>query len=265
MGKPASRGAKKSSAPDPDPHSLQGLHLGPDGLLADRVADGIRTGIDEGVLVPGEVYSAYQLAEHLGVSRSPVREALVRLSEAGVVSMRRNRGFVLVRPDPVDVMEIFHLRLLLEVPAVETAAVLAGRSTVADLRRHLAGMRRSAAADDEGEFMRHDEAFHATLLEVAGNRRLVSTVARLRAATALMGASTVRRSRSLGDVAQEHVPVLDAVSARDGPRAARAMTGHLVTTARLLVVQAESDRGVDVAVAKLFDRLLGLGSSPDRA
>ena len=61
--------------------------------LADQVADAVRAGVRSGDLVPGRLYSAYQLAEIMGISRSPVREALMRLAEAGMVSLERSRGF----------------------------------------------------------------------------------------------------------------------------------------------------------------------------
>jgi DNA-binding GntR family transcriptional regulator len=85
--------------------------------LTDRVVHELRESIRSGVLRPGELYSVYQLAEQLQVSRTPVREGLLRLAEAGMVRFERNRGFRVLRSAPADIAGIFHLRLLLEVPA----------------------------------------------------------------------------------------------------------------------------------------------------
>src|SRR6185437_3664832 len=97
------------------------LQLGDGGLLAERVESGLRNAVAAGVLRAGETHSAYEIAHRLGVSRSPVREALLRLSESNIVRISRNRGFTVVEPDAREIREIFDLRLMLEVPAAERA------------------------------------------------------------------------------------------------------------------------------------------------
>jgi DNA-binding GntR family transcriptional regulator len=186
--------------------------------LTDQAAAAIRRSVAEGSLQAGALYSAHDVAERLGVSRSPVREALLRLAEAGLVSFE----------------EIFELRLLLEVPAARTAARRADPSLDADLRSELAAMDRAAARGEPGLFMRHDRALHARILDAAGNRRLAATVAALREATVVLGASTVARSRDLHDIWAEHAPIVAAVEARDAAAAARAMREHITNTGRLL-------------------------------
>ena len=96
----------------------------PDGApsLADAVVEAVRAGITAGELVPDETYSVYQLADLLDVSRSPVREALLRLAEAGLVQINRNRGFQVVLPRARDIEEIIEIRLALEPAAARRAA-----------------------------------------------------------------------------------------------------------------------------------------------
>src|SRR5690349_6992656 len=74
--------------------------------LAEAVALAVREGIAAGELRPGTTYSVYQLADLLGVSRSPVREGMLRLAEAGLVEIRRNRGFRVLPPQAHDIEEI---------------------------------------------------------------------------------------------------------------------------------------------------------------
>jgi DNA-binding GntR family transcriptional regulator len=214
--------------------------------LTDQVMAALRSGVDDGTLVPGRLYSAYQLADDLGVSRSPVREALLKLAEAGMVRLERNKGFRIVLPGAREIAEIFHLRLMLEVPAVERAADVATTKLVRQLRAELTAMRAAARGHDEPEFMRHDRRFHELLLEAAGNHRLTQLVNHLRDVTRLLGASTVDRSRSLSDIAAEHRPILDAVAAGDPARAAHEMRAHLEHTGRLLVAQAGPDDAEDL-------------------
>ena len=209
--------------------------------LADQVAVSIRAAVRAGTLRPGRLYSAYQMADRLGVSRSPVREALMRLAEAGLVAFERNRGFRIVIPQARDIAEVFHLRLLLEVPAARRVAAEATPELVAALRAELDEMGRAADRHDEALFMRHDQRLHDLILDRAGNARLLRMIDNLRDTTRYLGASTVDMSRTLHDIRAEHLPVIDAIAAADPEAAAAAMAGHITHTGRLLVAQAAAE------------------------
>ncbi|MGI8334189.1 GntR family transcriptional regulator [Actinomadura scrupuli] len=219
----------------------------PAASLADQVAASIRAAVRAGTLQPGRLYSAYQMADNLGVSRSPVREALMRLAEAGMVEFERNRGFRIVIPQPRDIAEVFHLRLLLEVPAARRVASGAAPELIDALRAELREMSRAAGEHDEALFMRHDRRLHDLILGAAGNARLLRLIDGLRDTTRYLGASTVDRSRTLHDIYAEHVPIVDAIAAADAAAAGRAMSAHVTHTGRLLVAQAatESADGTD--------------------
>jgi DNA-binding GntR family transcriptional regulator len=232
----------------------------PPASLADQAAAAIRQAVRDGMLQPGRLYSAYQIAAFLGVSRSPVREALMRLAEAGMVAFERNRGFRIVRPGPQDIAEVFHLRLLLEVPAARRAAGHSSGELVAELRAELARMRSAAVEHDKSLFMRHDQHLHALIMASAGNARLVSLVDNLRDLTRLLGASTVDRSRDLDDIAEEHVPILDAISAGDVAAAGHAMANHVSHTGTLLVAQAVAEAGGETSAEALWSQV---GVVPD--
>jgi DNA-binding GntR family transcriptional regulator len=224
--------------------ALQPL-AGPAASLTDQVAASIRAAVREGSLRAGPIYSAYQLADSLGVSRSPVREALMRLAEAGVVEFARNRGFRIVIPGPRDIAEVAHLRLLLEVPAAQRAARAATPEFVAELRAELAEMHRAAAAHDEARFMQHDQRLHDLILAAAGNSRLLKLIDGLRDTTRYLGASTAEVSRTLQAICAEHEPVIDAIAAADPAAAGEAMSRHVTNTGRLLVVQAVAEASPD--------------------
>lgn len=231
--------------------------------LTDQAVVAIRQAVRDGALQPGRLYSAYQIADYLGVSRSPVREALMRLAEAGMVAFERNRGFRIVIPGPADIAEIFHLRLLLEVPAARRAASHASAELLAGLRTELAHMCGAAAKHDEPLFMRHDQRLHALIIGSTGNGRLVSLVDNLRDVTRILGASTVDRSRDLDDVAREHVPVVEAIAAGDAPAAGRAMAHHVAHTGRLLVAQAAAEAGGGISAEALWSRTTS-GDGPEQ-
>ncbi|WP_211349042.1 GntR family transcriptional regulator [Nocardioides litoris] len=198
--------------------------------LTDAVVAAVRDGVQRGELVPGPTYSVYRLADALGTSRSPVREAVLRLAEVGLVEIARNRGFRVVVPGAREVEEIFEVRLALEPPAAARAAER-GCPDAADL---LATMAAAATAGDEPAFWAADRALHHALLVAAGNRRAAGIVEQLRATTALLGPPTTATGRTLAEIHAEHAPIVAAVAAGDPDAAAAAMRDHLRRTAALL-------------------------------
>jgi len=197
----------------------------------------IRQRILMGELAPGSRHSVYRLADELGVSRTPVREAVLRLADLGLVTIERNRGITIRGVQAEDVRDVFELRLLLEVPAAAGAAELADGPLIARLRSSLAHMRRAAEREDENTFMHHDRELHAALGEALGNDRLAREVDRLRDSIQVRGVSTAARSRSLVEIADEHAPIVEAISAHDSQAAATAMRDHLTRTADLILAQ----------------------------
>lgn len=206
--------------------------------LTERTIEAVRDRIRNGKLVPGELYSVYRLADELGVSRSPVRDALLRLAETGMVAFERNRGFRVVVPGARELTEIIAVRLALEVPAAEHAAVRAQPTDHAALWAEAKAMHKAVALADEWLFMRHDQRLHGLLLELAGNNHSARIIANLRDATRLVGTSTIRTSRSLNEVYREHLPIIAAVESGLPHEAGAAMRRHLESTGRLLLREA---------------------------
>lgn len=204
--------------------------------LADEVADAVRSGIHAGDFRPGELYSVQVVADALGVSRSPAREGLLRLSEAGLIRFERNRGFVLLVPETRDIAEIFAARLALEAPAAARAARRSERAP--DIRAVFDDTVRAARVGDPEGFRHADRRLHDVILDVAGNTRVAELVAGLRASTMLIQQPTWTRSRALEEVATEHEPIVDAITTGDAAAAAAAMGAHLESTALLLMAQA---------------------------
>jgi DNA-binding GntR family transcriptional regulator len=202
--------------------------------LAGAVAQAVRDGIAAGELVPDRTYSVYQLAELLGVSRSPVREGMLRLAEAGLVEIRRNRGFRVLLPRAHDVEEIVEIRLALEPPAARKAALKGNGEEHAAIRAALDAMATAAAVGDHASFWPADRTLHDLLLRAGGNARAAAIVAQLRSTTALLGPPTTASGRTLAEIHAEHRPVVTAVLARDGAAAEAAMRAHLEATGRLL-------------------------------
>ncbi|NMH99716.1 FCD domain-containing protein [Pseudonocardia acidicola] len=202
-----------------------------------QVLDALRTAVITGELLPGTLHSVQTLAGQLGVSRTPVREALIKLAQQGMVRFERNRGVRVLETSLHDLEEVFALRLLLEVPATRRAVGQLDVAGCKELRRLYQAMERAAKADDEFRLMEHDRRFHRSVLEAAGNRRLAEYVDGLRDTVLRRGVSTARASRSLGDIVAEHREVLERIEAGDADGAAEAMRAHIQHTAELLISQ----------------------------
>jgi DNA-binding GntR family transcriptional regulator len=200
----------------------------------------IKSAIIEGRLEAGSLTSVRALAELLGMSRTPVREALVDLANDGLVQFERNRGVRVQATQIHDIEEIFDLRLMLEVPAVRRAVPLCTPAEIETLERELGAM--EARLDNETDFMHHDRAFHDVLLQTLGNARLVQFVDGLRDQTQIRGFSTVGRSRPLREIVTEHRRILRAVKRGDAEAAADAMQKHIERTFQLLRSQEDSWR-----------------------
>lgn len=203
--------------------------------LTERTIQTVRTAIKTGTLVPGELYSVYQLASDLGVSRSPVRDALLRLEETGIVRFERNKGFRIQLPGPRELTEIIAVRLALEVPAAGRAAASITDDRIAALHVERDAMREAALGGDESLFMLHDQRLHGLLLDFAGNNYVRKVIDNIRDAIRLVGTSTVEFRRTLVEVYEEHLPIIEAIENGDCEAASRAMEAHIIQTGRLLL------------------------------
>lgn len=206
--------------------------------LTDQVVHHVRNAVSSGEMTPNKWYSVYQLSEELGISRSPVREALLRLEEAGLVQFTRNRGFQIRTTSAEDVAEIFALRLALEPAAAGRAAIYRSDEQVNELSQLLSYMHSESLRDRPADFFRYDQNFHDVILEAGNSSKGRSIINRLRANTRLIGVSTAGESRTFKDIYQEHLPIFEGIQSRDPVRAAQSMEMHLRTTGLLLLQQA---------------------------
>jgi DNA-binding GntR family transcriptional regulator len=187
----------------------------------------IRAGIIIGTIESGRIYSARALAADLGVSATPVREALLDLVRDGLVEAVPNRGFRVTAPSDTDLDEVFELRLLLEVPVTGLVAEQITPASVALLRTEV---ERGIVAADTGdlvEFLDADRSFHHGILALHGNGRLTDLIDRLRMQARLYGLPTLQRAGSLSASAREHAELLDALARGDRDAAEELMRKHL--------------------------------------
>ncbi len=187
----------------------------------------IRGRIVAGELRPGELHSLGAVAEQLGVSVTPVREAVLDLAREGLVVLARNRGFRVKEMTERDLDELAELRRMIEVDAVRQ---IAARGLVKDptaLRALAAQSDELAARGDWGPWLANDREFHLGLLAHLGNSRLITLVGSLRDQSRLYGLDRVAGTEALARSTHEHTLLLDAIVAGRAEEAAGIMLQHL--------------------------------------
>lgn len=195
----------------------------------------------ETVLVDPEVQGTFlnevDLAQDIGVSRTPVREALLLLVAEGLVEMVPKRGAYVPPLSGRQIRELMELRTLLEQHAA--SVTLAQKSVpVEDMRAALAEQERLLAAEpcDAQEFIEWDRRFHQSLVDAAGNELIARTYAGLRTRQVRVGVAalfrTIDRQRA---VCTEHGRIVDALDSGDEAAAHAAISEHLRITQQLFL------------------------------
>ncbi len=198
--------------------------------LRDQCRQALRGLINSNSLKAGELHSIGSVASQLGVSITPVREALLDLVGDGMVEMVRNRGFRVVKLTDQDLDELLEVRLMLEVPAVARVASLTPPPDLSGLRGLANEIVDCAKQGDMVSFLTLDRELHLSILELTGNRRLVSAVGLLRDQTRLYGLEKVIGTEAFVRSADEHPELLNLIEAGDSAAAASLMHQHLLHT-----------------------------------
>ncbi|WP_022873768.1 GntR family transcriptional regulator [Nesterenkonia alba] len=195
--------------------------------LRERVTQILREAMVAGELEPGAIYSAPTIAEKLGVSPTPVREAMMELEREGLVTALRHRGYRIKELSDQTLEQILAVRALIEVPTVGRVAEVATAKDVDALRPVADELDRTAAEGEFQAFIAADMTFHLNLLSIAGNDVLVEEVRRLRSLSRLYGLRELKESPILRETAHEHHLILDRVEVHDQRGAEDLMAQHL--------------------------------------
>lgn len=155
--------------------------------LRDQVGHALRAALIAGELRPGNVYSAPGLAAELGVSATPVREAMLDLAREGLVEPVRNKGFRITEVSERDLDQYTELRTMIEVPTIGRITKIATAEQLEALRPIALEIVTSAREHNLIGYLEADRRFHLSLLALAGNDRLVETVGDLRKRSRLYG------------------------------------------------------------------------------
>lgn len=201
--------------------------LGERESLADSAYREIRQAILDGQLAPGARLSVPELAAQLGVSRSPIREALLLLEREGLATSSHNRGAVVATPDGQDLRDLYDVREVLEGLVARQAAERATEDDRAALAELWQQHEDAVAAGDLQRHMSTDLQFHQRLREAARNPRAIAVLDRLSDQIRLALYATAAQPGNPEQALREHRTVLDAVLDGDPDRAERLARDHV--------------------------------------
>ncbi len=194
---------------------------------ATRVAGLLRERIAGGAAAPGSRIVELEIARELGVSRSPVREALLRLSEEGLVAILPYRGAIVVPLQRRRLVELTEFRLALERFALDRLIERNDAAALSRLRAHVAVLRRALRSRHRERIVGADLDTHRALVASAGNAMLERAYEGLLAQIRLYIGVTSARYERAEELAEEHDAMLDAVERRDSGAARALLDAHV--------------------------------------
>lgn len=196
--------------------------------LAERAYQQIRRQILDSELAPGTVVSERALAERLGLGKAPIRSALIRLASDGFVSIASRQGIVISTPSIQDVIELFQVRVAMELVIVRHIAGTLNSEQVDRLRTNLEEYASLAETAAPVESVAVDFEFHRLLCEFHGSRQMERVLDRVfDSLYREIRAAQLRFPRRIWASVQEHQAVADAVIAGDAEQAETLMRNHL--------------------------------------
>ncbi len=223
--KPTSRHAKSKGPATSHPRGSE-----PKLSLTERVYAALKKDIITGVLRPGQAFTEKDLAHRYAASRTPVREAAVRLQEEDLVRIIANRGYFVTQLTIQGMNDMYEYRAAVECACVE---LLCGAKIAPQVRAELESAAQFRAHNEEefGDFVESDTAFHIGIARLTHNALLVRAVAQMRAQTdrILFAAAEAIQLRYYGELpAREHMAILGAISRNDPELARRLMREHII-------------------------------------
>ncbi len=195
--------------------------------LYEEVAERLRQRIFQRELEPGSWIDEHKIADELGISRTPLREALKVLAAEGLVTMKVRRGAYVTEVSEKDLIDVYHLLSLLEADAVAVVAQSGSDAALAELQAlhdELEG-----ATQDRDRFFEINERFHLRLLELADNRWRQQMVSDLRKVMKLNRHHSLFKAGRIEESLAEHRAVMQAIRARQADAAAQRMRDHFAS------------------------------------
>lgn len=218
--------------------------------LRDVVVDNIRQAIISGEFPAGMRLMELQLAEEMGVSRTPVREAIRKMELEGLVVMIPRRGAYVADISIKDINEVYEIRTALDVLAAGLAAERIDDDEIKQMKELLDADKPLVAAKDYPRIIENDTAFHDVIYKASRNKRCMNIISNLREQiTAIRGRSMPYPGR-LETMLKEHENIYEAIAQRSVDKAQKAVRTHMENAERTLLKVIEANEKASEEKAK---------------
>lgn len=209
--------------------------------LSQRAYDAVFAAIQNGQLKPGSRVREVELTEWLGMSRTPLRDALQRLEREGLLSFQSHRGVLISELDRAAIAELYTAREWAEAAAASLAARNASPAEIAALR-HILDLERGAAGDPAAG-ARYNRELHRVIHDCSRNRFLITELKALSALVALAGNATRRSAARVAEAGGEHAALVEAIAKGDAEAAERCARAHVQAALRFIMTNRIETEG----------------------
>jgi DNA-binding GntR family transcriptional regulator len=194
--------------------------------------DAIRESIINGTLKPGEVYSEQLLATELGISKTPVHDALIKLQIRGFITILPQRGFQIKTLDRKDIKDLYEFRDALERAVIRHIAPRITASQLEACRPFLVDIDQF---DSPMSFLQNDMNFHFYMAELTSNPQIITALEEIWDLCLWVGYGSLEQKGSIGNVTSEHKEIFEVLGNHDVVAAESLIAKHLqVTLERVL-------------------------------
>jgi DNA-binding GntR family transcriptional regulator len=190
----------------------------------------IKAGILEGKLISGEIYSELDLAKSFGVSRTPVREAFLRLAAENLIVFHPRKGISVNYFSKEDIENIFELRQAIEEAAANKIVGNLSRDHIQSIQETIQQQENCLKDYDENLFLEFDRKFHLFFVEISGNRFMVQTYNNIRDYITIPAREALRKKGRAKEVLGEHKAIVEALSKGDRERTKEAIKTHMINS-----------------------------------
>ncbi len=212
--------------------------------LAKSAYRNIRHSILNNDLIVGVVYNEKKLARDLGISRTPVREALLELSSKRMIKFLPQKGVIVNTFSNKDIEEVFEIRTALEIFSVKKICLNHGKIDISVFKEYLDEQKHAAKLQDTDRFMGADRKFHIGFTRLSENDYLMDRMCDIRDIMHLMRIKALNIKGRMEQVVKEHENILKAVAKGDAGKAMEQMVNHLEYS-KIAVNKTKEDENIN--------------------
>ena len=205
-------------------------YLGVPLSLKEMAFQAIKNAILSKKLVPGKVYNERGLAKELGISKTPVREALLDLASKGFITFLPRRGVQINALTEKDIKDLYEVRIALETAILRHITPKLSKAELRKIEIIYQKEKGAIKGDDRLGYMRIDRGFHLYLARLTDNRYMITSLENIRDLIDWMVFKALTRSQRMEEVKREHERVIERLKERDTPGAIRMMEEHIRIT-----------------------------------